>query len=179
MCNWYIISVGERVSKYLVEDREWIQKRIETFPERNFGHEFDYCTDKRGDWWDVIHEYMCYLEDAVASSVTKMYYECHITIEPVYDDNLSKVSDIARECGFKLADLLMKKRETDTEVRSSKDTFMTGHSKDLDDMKSRMLTAIQMLNDSGFIVWRYKIEDIVLDSRIDDCYGILTGGRMV
>lgn len=99
----------------------------------------------------------------------KHYYESHITIEPVLDDhNLKFIRAFSSTHGFKLADLLMKKREADTEERSPKDTFMTGHSKDLGDIKYRTASIVKGLLAAGFAVWRYKIEDIVLDSRIKD-----------
>lgn len=44
------------------------------------------------------------------------YYECHITIEPVFDDRLSALKMIAGFFDFKVADLLMyKKAITDPE----------------------------------------------------------------
>jgi hypothetical protein len=105
----------------------------------------------------------------------KHYYESHITIEPVFDDHdLKFIRAFAATHSFKLADLLMRKRDADTEERSSKDTFMTGHSKDLGDIKQRTRAIVKGLQSSGFKVWRYKIEDIVLDSRIEDEFGLLT-----
>jgi hypothetical protein len=96
------------------------------------------------------------------------YYECHITLEPIFDDRLEFADRISKAWGFKIADLLMKKRNVDTEVRSSKDTFMTAHSKHLGKIREDMSCLIRHLKSEGFVVWRYKIEDIVLDSRIKD-----------
>ena len=103
------------------------------------------------DWYNVKH-----------------YLEAHITIEPVFDTKLLRAKHLAEVHGFKIADLLMKKRTEDTEERSSKDTFMTTHSKLLCDIKSRTEKLVIDLKLAGFKVWRYKIEDIVMDSRIDD-----------
>ena len=104
-----------------------------------------------------------------------MYYESHITIEPVFDDVLARVMQIASDNNFKVAKLLMKKREEDTEERSQYDTFMTGHSDSYATLADRMNSAIRNLQDKGFKVWRYKIEHVVLDSRINDDLHLLIG----
>lgn len=67
----------------------------------------------------------------------------------------------------------MKKRQEDTEERSQYDTFMTGHSKDYNDLEDRMLLIINTLQSKEFKVWRYKIEHVVLDSREIDSLGVL------
>lgn len=102
-----------------------------------------------------------------------LYFECHITIEPVFDDELDHVKQIASRYKFRVADLLMKKDREATETRSEKDTFMTSHSQDLLDMKERMICAVKDLRVNGYKVWRYKIEDIVIDSRKDEVYKLL------
>jgi hypothetical protein len=105
----------------------------------------------------------------------KYYYECHITIEPVFEDwgNIVEVEKIATKHGFKLAKLLMQKRSEDQPERSSKDTFMTSHGKELLDLTVRMKACCEELQAFGLIVYRYKIEDIVLDSRIKDEFNLL------
>lgn len=103
-----------------------------------------------------------------------MYYKCHITIEPVFEEKLEVVKDIAANHKFKVAELLMQKRKEDTAERSKYDTFMTGHEKDhCDDLMIRMVNCIKELKDKGFKVWRYKIEHITMDSRIWDKFGLL------
>ena len=104
---------------------------------------------------------------------SKLYYEAHITIEPVFDEAREYVRVVAEANKFKLADLLMKKRSEDTEERSSKDTFMTGHSKSLLDIETRTRDTIRELQEAGFKVWRYKIEDTILDSRTKDVFNLL------
>lgn len=134
---------------------------------------------------------------------TKYYFECHITIEPVFDDHdgddmecsrcgcclierdharngcpgpvtrLSQLKDIVSIYNFRVADLLMKKRAIDTEERSKNDTFCTGHSKDYEDIHRRMVDLIGHLQEAGFKVWRYKLEDTILDSRNEDVLGLL------
>lgn len=103
------------------------------------------------------------------------YFESHITIEPVFDERRDEAASIAKLYGFKLAELLMKKRKQDTEERSSKDTFMTSHSKDAYDIISSMRGCINHLRNRNFKVWRYKIEAIMMDSRIEDEMNLLEG----
>lgn len=104
---------------------------------------------------------------------SNLYYEAHITIEPAFDENLVMAGMIASKYKFKVADLLMKKREVDTEERSKNDTFMTGHDQDSENLTTRMSELIRELQLSGFKVWRYKLEDTVFDSRVEDLYGWL------
>jgi hypothetical protein len=105
--------------------------------------------------------------------VAALYYEAHITVEPVFDERRDLLASVAKEYGFKLADLLMKKREDDTETRSSKDSFLTGTDRVLTKLDLRMLYTMRALTSGGFKIWRYKIESIVMDSRCYDFYDIL------
>lgn len=105
----------------------------------------------------------------------KHYLECHVTIEPVFDEDLESVKVIAENHGFKVPHLLMKKRKADTETRSKHDTFMTSHSKELEDIHNRMVSVIQELQKYNFEVWRYKIEDIICDSRYGDYLDVCDG----
>jgi hypothetical protein len=107
----------------------------------------------------------------------KHYYESHVTIEPVFDDKLDDVKRISSECNFKVANLLFKKRECDTEERSMHDTFTTGHSKYYEDIVERTKRLVDNLQKAGYTVWRYKIEDTMMDSRIDDEFALLKNGN--
>lgn len=104
---------------------------------------------------------------------SKLYYEAHITIEPVFDERLAKVKMLAERFQFKVADLLMQKRPEDTAERSKFDTFMTGHSKKYTDLNNRLGLLTCALQEAGFTVWRYKIEDTIIDSRHEDVLGLL------
>jgi hypothetical protein len=101
-------------------------------------------------------------------NIAKHYFECHVTIEPIFDEKLDAAKLLAQKFGFKIASLLMKKRETETETRSKYDTFMTAHDKDLGNMKLRLTHLVHELKVQKFKIWRYKIEDTVMDSRIKD-----------
>ena len=94
-----------------------------------------------------------------------MKYECHVTtnyIEPDTDDH-ALLTKTARLFGFRVAKLYKTNQET-----SDLDTFMTGHDDDLVMMKYRMKNLCYNLGVQGFDVLRYKIEEIILDSRNGD-----------
>ncbi len=102
-------------------------------------------------------------------------YECHITIEPILDElKLESIKQVVKSYSFRVADLLMCKRQEDTPERSKYDTFMTGHSKKYDDLQERMANLVSHLTQQGIKVYRYKIEAILLDSREVDSLGLLT-----
>ncbi len=96
-----------------------------------------------------------------------LYYEAHVTIEPVFDDKLDKFIAICKTHKFYVATLLMQKRKEDTEERSKYDSFCTSHGQDHNELKQRMFSLLDDLKES-FQVWRYKIEIISLDSRYND-----------
>lgn len=102
-----------------------------------------------------------------------LYLEAHVTIEPVFGERLELAGEIAKAHKFRLADLLMQKEREATPERSDKDTFMTGHSRYLSDILVRTRGLVQSLQHHGFTVWRYKVEDTVLDSRNEDIWGWL------
>lgn len=73
---------------------------------------------------------------------SKLYYEAHVTVEPVFEEQYQLLKKISEQYNFRIADLLMKKRDSDTPERSKYDTSMTGHGTDLDDMKGRLTMLI-------------------------------------
>lgn len=91
-------------------------------------------------------------------------YECHITIEPVFDKKLTRAKSISDAWGFKIASLLMVK-EDGTLEQSRKDTFMTSHSPIYEILETNMKLCIDSMQANGFKVLRYKIEQILLDSK--------------
>jgi hypothetical protein len=104
----------------------------------------------------------------------KYYFESHITIEPLQTELQAKwLQEICNEFGFKLAKLFMLKDRKETPERSNRDTFMTAHSKDLDDIKDRTFSMVAALQMEGLKVFRYKIEDCIIDSRSEDVWGLL------
>lgn len=96
-------------------------------------------------------------------------YESHITIDPVFGEQLSKLTSLCEPFGFKPAKLLMEKKP------SQLDTFITGHSGTFFHLRDRMVELIPLLQTNGFIIRRYKIEEVMVDSRQSDIYDLLGG----
>lgn len=109
----------------------------------------------------------------INGDVAELYLEAHVTIEPIFDEQLEKAKEIAAKFNFRVAELLMKKRSDDTETRSKYDTFMTGHSKSLKDINSRIVGLVSELKANDYKCWRYKVEDTLHDSRHYDTLGLL------
>lgn len=103
------------------------------------------------------------------------YLEVHITIEPVFEENLERLKVLAAKFNFKVASLLMKKREQDLPTMSMFDSFMTGHFRP--DENEKAFTVIKELvisiQQAGFKVYRYKLETVPLDSRYADTLQLL------
>ena len=96
------------------------------------------------------------------------YYEAHLTTEPVFDQDLVLFKKICLDHKFHVAELLMQRRKTDSPDRSKNDAFCTSRSKSYHDIKTRAISLAKDLDAAGFVVWRYKIEFTLLDSRYDD-----------
>ncbi len=159
----------ERVDKIQTQYEDMIRSRNfdPDFLDKNaFGYYMnEHCASLYDGWWEATKYYK--------KDISDLYYEAHITIEPVFDGERELAAGICKPYGFKLADLLMKKRSEDTEERSANDTFMTGHSKSYKDIAERTKECIIHLQKLGYKVWRYKIEDTLLDSRSEDVFGLL------
>ena len=105
--------------------------------------------------------------------MAKFYFESHVTIEPVFENRLDLFKTICQKHRFRVADLLMQKRKNDKPERSKHDSFCTSRSKLFYQIKQDTINLVLELKENGFDVWRYKIEDTMMDSKIDDEYGLL------
>ena len=106
------------------------------------------------------------------SNRAALYYESHVTINPVPEEQRHVIEELGKPFKFKLAKLLMEK-SNGTRLPSTIDTFMTAHGMELDDMRDRVIGLVNSLNKNGFTVRRYKIEDTICDSRTADIYNII------
>jgi hypothetical protein len=96
---------------------------------------------------------------------TELYFEAHVTIEPVFGERLELFKTICRAHLFRPAELLMKKRQADTAKRSRYDTFCTARSGSYADIVERTTCVVGLLRKAGFTVWRFKIENTLIDVR--------------
>jgi hypothetical protein len=89
-------------------------------------------------------------------------FECHLTTEPVFDERLEELKHLCAESPvpFKVAKLYMQHHEL-----SRKDTFMTAHHEQRYVLQTAMCELIHKLKTAGFKIWRYKIEEILVDSK--------------
>lgn len=92
-------------------------------------------------------------------------FEAHITVEPVFDKEFETFETECRQYHFRPAKLLMQKDRAETAEWSSKDSFCTGHHSDYGVLMGRGRQLIAALKDEGIKVWRFKIEEIILDER--------------
>lgn len=95
-----------------------------------------------------------------------LYYECHITIDPVFGERLEAFAALCQAERFRPAKLLMQKAREATPLVSDKDTFATGHGREYDDIEARMRRVVAAANAAGFRTRRYTIEAVVLDERM-------------
>lgn len=91
-----------------------------------------------------------------------MYYEVHVTIEPVFDEELYRITMLAKNYRFKVADLLMQKSVNSPAKPSTLDTFMTAHAKTYDEAYELMENLSENLEVK---ILRKKIEHVVYDTR--------------
>lgn len=105
--------------------------------------------------------------------MTKEYYECHITIDPVLDnDKLKTLKELSKSCNFRVAELLMKKNGE--YALSDMDSFLTARDPDKHDIHNKMVKMCELLKDNEFVIRRYKIEYAYLDSKsMGDIYELL------
>jgi hypothetical protein len=96
-----------------------------------------------------------------------MLYECHVTTNYVAPatELYEKLCEIAIMHGFKVARLYKWNKE-----HSDLDTFMTAHDKSEFPfaIHVKMTELVNSLTENNFTVTRYKIEEILFDSKRGD-----------
>ena len=103
--------------------------------------------------------------------MTNLYYESHITIAPVFYERLDEFKVLAARYNYRVAELLMVKE--DQYKQSTKDSFCTSRSKIYTQIVNDTVGLVGQLQKNNFKVLRYKIEDTLVDSKIDDRFGLL------
>ena len=99
---------------------------------------------------------------------TSLYYECHVTVEPIeFEEPRALFDTICREFKFWTSEWILKK--------DGYHFFATSRSTGLAEMQHRMIALMEALISNGFKIWRYKIEDTVVDSKIDSGVFPLSG----
>jgi hypothetical protein len=90
---------------------------------------------------------------------TMLYFESHITIDPVSDKQEQTLQNIAKFYDFRVAKFLMKKEDG-----LVPDDFLTARDDLYHRIHDRMHRCIRDLERYGIAVKRYKIENTLVDS---------------
>jgi hypothetical protein len=96
---------------------------------------------------------------------SKLYYEVHVTIDPPKQEDVDHLQQIANKHGFRMAKLFKLADGSPNE----KDAFFTYRShvnESFEQVKSRMIHFASELEYELFKVQRYKIEDTLLDTKL-------------
>ena len=99
------------------------------------------------------------------------YYEAHVTVDLKRYNVQVAVEHLNGLCssrGFKFASLTQT-----VQGRDKHSYILTGHDKQRSHLLERMVQMIKLLKLHGYPIERYKIEDITLDSRVEDSFGLL------
>lgn len=94
-----------------------------------------------------------------------VYWEAHVTIEPVFDERREELERVSKFCGWKLAELLMQRSREAVPERSNKDSFLTKRGTS-EGLSQDMYRFVEQLQEAGFKVWRFKLEACYIDQRI-------------
>jgi hypothetical protein len=95
---------------------------------------------------------------------TELYFECHVTVKPLDDSQQEDLFEqICRKYWFKPAEFLLKK----TRPSGVPDAFCTARSKSYLELTQRMTELMTDLSAKGFEIWRYKIENTLLDVQLE------------
>lgn len=87
-----------------------------------------------------------------------LYYECHVTIEPVEGDMAHILRELSIQHNFRVSTFVMHKDG------STPDAFTSARDASYACMLTRMVAFISALREGGYKIKRYKIEDTILDS---------------
>lgn len=87
-------------------------------------------------------------------------YEIHVTIDPVYGEKLEHFKYLAEIFRFKVANLIKQNGQP-----NDRDQFATSHTDTLAKATERTRHFVDSLRNADFNVRRYKVEQIILDSK--------------
>jgi hypothetical protein len=102
-------------------------------------------------------------EGSSLSTVTRLYFEAHITVEASPVHHWDSFAARAR-----LEEWRASKFDEDEVDDMSGQWFLSARSPRLETIKASMLRMLGLLRDAGLTVLRFKIEDTVLDSKYGD-----------
>lgn len=98
---------------------------------------------------------------------TNLYYEGHITLEPFEVGNYGYL-EASMEAACAMFDMRLSTFAMFKDDQAQPDAFVSLRSDTYVDMCDRIGAAVTYLKDKGHTIKRYKIEDILMDSRRQD-----------
>lgn len=104
-----------------------------------------------------------------ASDLSRLYYEAHITIEPLTVEDTHWVDDLCLTFEFRRSTFEMHKEKVPNAFISARDPSFRS-------MVERVTEMVTQLQEGGLRVLRYKIEDTLLDSNRGD---VLPGATLL
>lgn len=100
---------------------------------------------------------------------TDLYFECHITIDPIAYDKLNEIQKHLDKFSFRPSKLILRKPVSGTHFHDQEwrdDMFITSRGTDYDDLRGRMYIIIAILQNHGIPARRYKIENTLIDIKV-------------
>lgn len=111
----------------------------------------------------------------VRSDLSDLYWECHITIDPVFGALREKLEAYGRERGFRISKLILQKPDfKDSPEQFVDDAFFTARHSSFDAIHAAMIEVVHEVKAMGVNVRRYKIENTIIDSNKEDSLKLLT-----
>lgn len=100
---------------------------------------------------------------------SRLYYECHVTIEPPKTQQaLNVLEDIAKATGWRVSTFTMLKPGAEPP-----NAFISYRNQDYTKTKASVRGVINNLESAGFNVMRWKIEDTLFDSNKGDTLNMI------
>lgn len=106
-------------------------------------------------------------QNTPAPGVARLYYEAHITVEPLDAESFG-YSDFVDAIEQDHKNWRASKFEHDDVDNIADKWFLSAKSSHLDSMKWSVRTMLADLRSHGFVIERWKIEEAVLDSKHGD-----------
>lgn len=94
-------------------------------------------------------------------------YEVHINVPLCAGPARVELDQLARACRFKLSDM------DGHEHGEKRETILTTHDRHYVDAQDRTRHMCLLLKTSGFELIRYKIEHVLIDSRVNDIWELI------
>ena len=103
-----------------------------------------------------------------------LYYEVHVTIDPIAEQRVKVLRSVADAFGYRLAKLIMRK-EGGRDVPHTDDMFLTTRGIEYEEVEENLTNFVRALQTANFKVRRYKIEDTLVDSAQQDTLKLIGG----